>query len=211
MATSTSPSTQTHDQEQFLSDAITMDINEEQKEEEAEEQENIRKPTATAIVVDSDDNDEEDYQINKKPTKYGLIEPNDGSEDIDSLPYKNTAYYKFKYRIESFFVIHPRFNALYLLYRSIWPRALVIVDMYTDILVASTLYTSTHTFWFMLSCLFVALPFVLVWSVSLRFIQMYLTKLFQRLNTKKSKRPSQTLFGKILHKKKMSKKKIETS
>eukprot|EP01084_Bolivina_argentea_P158239 275671_1 len=67
---------------------------------------------------------------------------------------------------ESFLVVHARIYALWLLSYQILTRALVIFDMYTDIIIALELYTGNEKIWFMLSCLFICLPFVLVWSAS---------------------------------------------
>eukprot|EP01083_Nonionella_stella_P140953 433348_1 len=96
------------------------------------------------------------------------------------LPYGKRCHSRITYNFETFLVIHPRIYALYLLYSATWPRGLVILDMYTDVAVAYSLYTNGETLWFMLSCMFVVLPFVLVWTVSLRFIQKFINHLYSQ-------------------------------
>ena len=93
-------------------------------------------------------------------------------------PYKNIWYSKMHYYMKTFLVTHSRIYALYLLFLATWPRGLVLFDMYTDIRVAYNLYsdnTNANSFWFMLACLFIITPFLLVWVASLRFIQQWLT------------------------------------
>eukprot|EP01083_Nonionella_stella_P241206 842487_1 len=102
-------------------------------------------------------------------------------------PHKDGLYNTIKYQCESFLVVHPRILALFLLYKSTWPRALVIFDMYTDVIVALGLYKGEHKIWFMLSCLFIAFPFVLVWSASLRFLQNDLQVLYSNLKARNAK------------------------
>ena len=99
-------------------------------------------------------------------------------------PYGNGCYNKMRFFWETFLVMHARIYAIYLLTYQIGTRGLVIFDMYTDIKVAWALYKGNEKAWFMLSCLFIALPFVLVWSASLRFIQAYLEKLFYKIYNK---------------------------
>ena len=99
-------------------------------------------------------------------------------------PYGKGCLARLKYFASSFLVIHARIYALYLLTYQIGTRGLVIFDMYTDFLVTWALYQGNEKVWFMLSCLFITLPFVLVWSASLRFIQNYLEKIFYRIYTK---------------------------
>eukprot|EP01083_Nonionella_stella_P008857 25630_1 len=106
-------------------------------------------------------------------------------EDALPTPYKNTLVSKTKYHVISFLVTHPRIYALYLLFETTWPRGLVLVDMYTDYLVARALYDGQERIWFMLSSLFIVLPFVLVWSVSLRFLQSNIQKQFDKLLSSK--------------------------
>ena len=48
---------------------------------------------------------------------------------------------------------------------------LILFDMFTDFLVTLELYRADEQMWFMLSSLFIAFPFVLVWNASLRFLQ----------------------------------------
>merc|ERR1719474_2594119 len=89
------------------------------------------------------------------------------------------------YEISSLLIRNPRFYAVYLLSISILPRFLVILDMYTDITVTIDLYDGGESIWFMLSCLFIAFPFVLVWAASLRFIQNYVLSLDKQDKEKK--------------------------
>ena len=102
------------------------------------------------------------------------------------LPYDNTCASKLKYYFDTFLVVNPRIYAIYLLYSATWPRGLVILDMYTDVQVALSLYNNGESFWFMLSSMFIVLPFVLVWTVSLRFIQRFINNLYSqsKYNTK---------------------------
>ena len=64
-----------------------------------------------------------------------------------------------------------------LLEYSTFPRAMMVFDMYTDIIVALSLYKAKESIFFMLSCLFISFPFVMVWSASLRFVQRYMDRL----------------------------------
>ena len=107
------------------------------------------------------------------------IAETDGNRKEIPLPYTPTCWGRIHYEGESFLVKHPRIYAIYLLILSILPRGLVMFDMYTDGLIAIELYKGSERIWFMISCLFIAFPFVLVWSASLRFIQNYLQKLPQ--------------------------------
>ena len=124
-----------------------------------------------------------------------LMQYHDGSENeknqilnIDitkplGLPYNSGCISRMWYYIQTFIVINPRLYAIKVLVQEIWSRILVIFDMYTDILVAYALYKGSERIWFMLSCLFLAFPFVLVWSASLRFIDDWMQKkLFGRLD-----------------------------
>eukprot|EP01084_Bolivina_argentea_P208565 355538_1 len=144
----------------------------------------------------------DETQVNMKPLnemqmKFNSLEKAheqkyDSSQQIDEededydkalpLPYDDGCFQKFKYKITSFLVIHPRIYALYLLWISTWPRALAIVDIYTDIVVAYELYSGYDRVWFFFSGLFIILPFVLVWSASLRFIQAKINTLFKKTN-----------------------------
>eukprot|EP01083_Nonionella_stella_P311486 1110926_1 len=96
------------------------------------------------------------------------------------LPYDNDCSSRIAYYFETFLVVHPRIYALYLLYSATWPRGLVLLDMYTDIAVAYSLYKNGQSMWFMLSSMFIILPFVLVWTVSLRFIQKFINHLYSK-------------------------------
>ena len=102
--------------------------------------------------------------------------PDDNINENDPLPipYKPGCWHRTYYELESILVKHPRIYAIWLLLKSIIPRGLVVFDMYTDALIAYELYLASERIWFMVSCLFIAFPFVLVWSASLRFIQKYL-------------------------------------
>lgn len=100
------------------------------------------------------------------------------------LPYKrNKCWSKFEYYLKTMIVVNPRTYSLYLLYSSVWPRALTMVDVFTDINIAIQLYIASYEanasieqrkqaiMLFMLSCMFISFPFIMVWAVSLRFIQ----------------------------------------
>eukprot|EP01084_Bolivina_argentea_P170281 295073_1 len=104
------------------------------------------------------------------------------------LPYDEGCLSRVKYNLQSLMVTNRRIYALFLLFESTWPRALVLIDMYTDFLVAHALYRGNERIWFMLSSLFIVLPFCLVWSASLRFIQSHIQKLFDKLVAKESKK-----------------------
>ena len=100
-------------------------------------------------------------------------------------PYRNTWYNKLFYHLETFVVKRPRLHAIWLLYLSIFPRALVILDMYSDGVVASDLYANNHSLLFALSCLFMVSPFLLVWVGSLRFVQKWLKQASSNHNSSK--------------------------
>ena len=151
-----------------------------------------RRRLGVAVEIEADDGLDDDHHKPQSPTTTNLKPINDDPlrsytllEDEDELrrpltmPHKSDCWSVFKYRVESFLVVHPRIYALYLLYRSTWPRGLVLFDVYTDLIVALSLYRGAERIWFMLSCLFIAMPFVLVWSASLRFIQNFLFKLYE--------------------------------
>eukprot|EP01084_Bolivina_argentea_P170283 295075_1 len=127
-----------------------------------------------------------DYAIFPALHKQNTLLKNMRDDDPLPLPYANDCWHTFKYNVESFCVIHPRIYALYLLFLTTWPRLLVVLDMYTDSVVAFELYKGNERIWFMLSCLFITAPFILVWSASLRFIQLYVSKLFFEKNNKSS-------------------------
>ena len=111
------------------------------------------------------------------PRKLTTMIPDD-SELSQSLPkpYKNNWRSKIYYQLQTFLVIHPRLHALWLLYLAKWPRGLVLFDMYTDIAVAINLYKDKQSLFFMLSCVLIFTPFVLVWVASLRFVQDWISK-----------------------------------
>ena len=91
-------------------------------------------------------------------------------------PYKagrNCGASYFFWKVESLLVTHPRLLAIWMLYLSIWPRALVLLDMVTDCLVAKQLYENDHAELFTVSCLVISFPFICVWLVSLRFVQKF--------------------------------------
>ena len=64
-----------------------------------------------------------------------------------------------------------------LLEYSTLPRAMSLFDIYTDVVVAKQLYDARESIFFMFCCLFIAFPFIMVWSASLRFVQRYMDKL----------------------------------
>ena len=99
--------------------AISL-ANEDAKEEE-------KHSTDVSIITDNNhdnnsDNDEEDIEFASSILRgYTILE-----EDL-SLPYKqDKCFSKFKYHLKSWIVTNPRLFSLYLLYKSMWPRALVI-------------------------------------------------------------------------------------
>ena len=95
-------------------------------------------------------------------------------EEELSYPYKKgNLWSQLKYYGKSIIVTNPRLFSLYLLYKSIWPRALVIVDLWTDIIVCLQLYFKNEIELFSLSLLFLSFPFVITWVTSLRFIQKF--------------------------------------
>ena len=75
------------------------------------------------------------YTILDDPFSEGGIGNNNNNNNNNKipLPYKTDRgcafFYKLYYYFETFIVVNPRFYALWLLYRSVFPRALVIVDM----------------------------------------------------------------------------------
>lgn len=93
---------------------------------------------------------------------------------------------RLSYEVESLLIRNPRLYAIYLLIISISPRLLVILDMYTDVTVTIDLYEGGESIWFMMSCLFIAFPFVLVWAASLRFVQNYVLSLDKEKNKLKN-------------------------
>eukprot|EP01084_Bolivina_argentea_P125032 221561_1 len=119
--------------------------------------------------------------------KYDPIKVIDIDEEDLPLPYKKGCFHKTKFRFKTFLIIHPRIYALYLLFIQTWPRILLVFDMYTDLVVAYELYQGEQRVWFMLSSLFFVLPFILVWFASLRFIQLYVQKLYDKLDVHSDK------------------------
>ena len=99
---------------------------------------------------------------------------------------------KIRYHISSIFVTRPRLLSLYLLFRSTWPRVLMILDMYTDVLVAIDLYLARYTIYFTLCSIFIALPLILTWCASLRFLQTYLNNFYNKYEDQKHSSQSST-------------------
>lgn len=57
-------------------------------------------------------------------------------EEQLGLPYnQNSLWSRAQYIFESILVVHSRLFSMWLLFKSIWPRALVMVDMYTYVLI----------------------------------------------------------------------------
>ena len=116
--------------------------------------------------------------------------------------YKITS--KIHYSFKSFFVTHPRLLSLYLLNKSIWPRGLALFDIYTDIQVTIDLYQSKsskernkeYLILFASSILFISFSFIMLWSVSLRFIETFWNKHKQWLNNHHDSKNNKN--GKIL-------------
>eukprot|EP01084_Bolivina_argentea_P094271 169466_1 len=153
------------------------DIKEEQEEEKVD-----RFPSDLEHELKDYDGSSAPPPINKMGSLLNIID----NETESPLPYKPGCKYAIQYRIKTFLVIHPRIYALYLLFMATWPRGLVLLDMWSDGVVAYELYRVNEPIWFMLSTLFIIIPFVLVWSVSLRFIQLRVQTLFDKLNRKTS-------------------------
>ena len=59
--------------------------------------------------------------------------------------------------------------------------------MYTDATVAINLYNSNNAFWFMLSCMFIVTPFLLVWVASLRYAQKFMSYYLSKFEIENSK------------------------
>ena len=103
----------------------------------------------------------------------------DLDDTLTSVPYKEKeCISRVKYHIKSCFVTHPRLLSLFLLYRSTWPRILALLDVFTDIQVTIDLYQADERYLmlFSLSLLFISFSFIILWSVSLRFIDTFLQK-----------------------------------
>ena len=81
------------------------------------------------------------------------------------------------YVYQTVIATNPRNFSLLSLYRAIWPRTLACIDLYTDGVVTYQLYTSNEIVLFTLSFAFILLPFVVVWSVSLRFLQKFVNRM----------------------------------
>ena len=91
-------------------------------------------------------------------------------------PYdRNSLISVVSYHLETFLVVNPRIHSLFLLVKSTAPRLLVCLDVYTDFLVALSLYHNNESLLFMISCILIATPFLIVWNSSLRIIQRWLS------------------------------------
>eukprot|EP01083_Nonionella_stella_P286421 974956_1 len=134
-------------------------------------------PSSTSVISES--KIRRKHQKNKS-TLTSLYSSTRQMNEALPLPYDNDCSSRIAYYFETFLVVHPRIYALYLLYSATWPRGLVLLDMYTDIAVAYSLYKNGQSMWFMLSSMFIILPFVLVWTVSLRFIQKFINHLYSQ-------------------------------
>ena len=124
------------------------------------------------------DTDQDDARPSRDETNWDTdidIKNDEGHTLLDEslpLPYAQGIWFsKFKYMIKSVIVRNPRLFSLFLLYKSIWPRLLVGVDMYTDGLVAIQLFKNNNPTLFTLTILFLSFPFIMVWNASLRLIQ----------------------------------------
>ena len=103
------------------------------------------------------------------------------------LPYKEGKIFsRLKYELKSLVVKNPRLFSLYLLYKSVSPRILTIVDMVTDVTIATQLYSKNSSLLFSLTLLCLSFPFVMVWATSLRFIQKYVNSRNVNINTNKN-------------------------
>ena len=97
--------------------------------------------------------------------------------DSKNVPYKEgSTWSKLRYFFKSFFVTNPRLLSLFLLFKSTWPRALALVDMFTDIQVTIDLYKAKYVELFCLSVLFMSFSFIMLWSVSLRYVESYMNQ-----------------------------------
>eukprot|EP01084_Bolivina_argentea_P170284 295081_1 len=181
-----------------LKDTDTCEYSQIDTEETYDTSNNVKNTSNKLISIDEEETKYTYEEINTIDIDNDMDETE--LEDIDKplpLPYKSGCVHKAKYFFKSFLIIHPRIYALYLLFVQTWPRILVFVDMITDALLAYELYRGQQRFWFMLSSLFLMSPFILVWSASLRFIQLKVQKWYDRLNLNKSKRLS--LFQSIIN------------
>ena len=111
--------------------------------------------------------------IEKKTT---LIQEDDANIDLNAplpKPYDGgcLSISALRFYLQSCLAKNPRIYALYLFIVTIASRCLIMFDMFTDFLVTYELYRAGEQWWFMLSALFIAFPFVLVWNASLRWLQ----------------------------------------
>lgn len=129
--------------------------------------------------LDENSHDEEkkvEFIMQNQPTEDKSQELN-LTQDIIPLPYKSDKCSSLiSYKFKSFLVTNDRLLSLGLLYTSVGPRILSLVDIYTDIQVAIDLYNGKYTALFGLSLIFISFSFIMLWSVSLRFIDKIIDK-----------------------------------
>ena len=131
------------------------------------------------------DNDNDNNRSNEYSTSFNHSQTEDvGQLLVSSLlgrkqkhPWRGRSWYiKVYWFFMTNIIIRPRLFAIITLWRTVWPRALVIVDTATDIIVAIALFESGNSqFLFMLTCVIISFPLIMSWVASLRFVQRYLT------------------------------------
>ena len=117
------------------------------------------------FILNSDDDDEQKSHVHSPPS------------NTIALPYKQDKCHSYiSYRLKSFFVTNDRLLSLALLYQSVGPRILSLIDIYTDIQVTMDLYNSKQKYsaLFGLSLIFISFSFIMLWSVSLRLIDKFI-------------------------------------
>ena len=137
---------------------------------------------ASAISNCSEDGMEIKYDSDNPET--APISPSSRSQaDNKDLPYRPESYLSTAaYHIKTLFVSNPRLFTIYLLWGSIGPRILIIIDLLTDIGVAIQLFEFKFTTLFSLSLLFLSFPFMMVWMSSLRFCQRFIQTRLKKHN-----------------------------
>lgn len=144
----------------------------------------MEQATRLQVSIQESEYEEEDESILIRSNPSMIPDDTELSHGL-SKPFKNNWRSKLYYQGETFLVTHARIHALWLLYRATWPRALVLFDMYTDGAVAVGLYDNDESFFFMLSCVLIFTPFVLVWVASLRFVQEWISQNSDNFSGKK--------------------------
>ena len=125
----------------------------------------------------SDEMKNVEFVVSDLPNAYDTHETPNLSYSNIPLPYKKDKWYSHvSYQLKSFFVTNDRLLSLFLLYQSVGPRILSLVDIYTDIRVTMDLYNSKQDYsaLFGLSLIFISFSFIMLWSVSLRLIDKFI-------------------------------------